>query len=588
MFNRIKNVNAGSGSAGYLGRLKVRGLLLVAMVTALQNIILQATDRIILGNLIGADAVSGTVLVAPIISMGRVLDTIVSGGAAVLYTRAVGNYDNKKSRDILGMSMVIAVVFGLFMFAASFFGRDIFISMTGADDPVRTYARQYLHFYSFSFLITPLFALLSEIAYIDGDEIRMVFSNIVLIIGNILLSYFLVLSMGVSGASLGSTLGRFLALVVMASHFLGKKYSIEPGLVFEMNDLKEILKVGGVDCFEDLLNLIYTFIINLFIIHFMGDRYLAVFAISSLIYEFMVVGEGISNSMKTMLLSYKGDKNIEAMRGLLRYGSKFSLLTGSIFIIVIWITAPFFPAIYGITGDMIHFTAWACRLTALSSLACIFYWVFLDYYLNIGKYRLQMLGWSLDTLIVRTPLNVIFALSFGALGFWIGEALCTYTCLAVMILVILGRYGKASFPFLMESSEKDSLNLSCMSEPGQIVGTRDRMASFLKEKNVPSRAVNLAMLFFEEMCMTIKERNSGAETINIDVFITCYASDINMVIWCDGNPLDLSDADMIPSDLRTYLVSSLLAGFNERRYQPTAGYNRASFMIPYRRTIREI
>ncbi len=585
MIRKKTAVNSAIRSAGYLGRVKVRGLLLVAIITAFQNIILQAADRIILGNLIGADAVSGTVLMSPLISLGRVFEIIVSGGAAVLYTRSVGNYDNKKSRDILGMSMVVAVIFGLFMSAVSFLGGGFFLDLTGADRTIKTHAAQYLYFYSFSFLITPLLALLSQIAYIDGDEFRVILSNIVLIIGNILMSYSLVLKMGTEGASLGSTLARFFALLVMASHFFDKKSRIIPGLKFNRNDLKEMLKAGGADCSEDLINLIYTFIINLFIIHFMGNRYLAVFAVSTLIYELMVVGEGISDSMKTMLLSYKGDKNTKAMKGLLIYSSKLSLFIGFVFITVIWIISPVLPAIYGISDDMLLFAVWACRLTAISSTACMFYWVFLEYYMNIGKYRLLILGWSLDSLIVRVPLNVIFTFSFGAIGFWVGEALCTYVSLAIMILVILGRYGKASFPFLMESNEKDSINLSCVAELGQITKTRDSMAAFLKKKKVPSSTINLAMLFFEELCMIIKERNSDGKTINIDAFITCYADNLNMVIWSDGEPIDLSDTDMVPSDLRAYLISSLLAGFDEKKYQPTAGYNRASFMIPYRRSV---
>ena len=42
-------MNAGSGTAGYLGRAKVRGLLFVAMVAVFQNIIMQAADKLGVG-----------------------------------------------------------------------------------------------------------------------------------------------------------------------------------------------------------------------------------------------------------------------------------------------------------------------------------------------------------------------------------------------------------------------------------------------------------------------------------------------------------------------------------------------------------
>ncbi|MCR5650119.1 MAG: oligosaccharide flippase family protein [Lachnospiraceae bacterium] len=586
MFHLKDGINTTVRTAGYLGKRKVRGLMFVSVTVAVQNIILKATDGIILGNLIGTDAVSGTVLVAPALALGEVFGILISSGAGILYTRAVSNYDDTKSRHILGMAMVTAVIFGALLSASSLIGGDLFLDATGAEGIVRTYAGQYLSCYRFSFLISPLLALLMEISYIDGDEKRTVFSNIALFAGNVVLSYIFVLRMGVFGASLGSALGKVLALAVIVSHFFSSRYKRIPGLVFDKDDLKNIFLLGGADCVEKLFDFIYGYLANLFIIDCLGHRYLAVLGISSVVYELMVIGEGISDSMKTMLLSYRGDGNSEAMKGLLRYGSKLTLAVGFVFIGTIWFAAPVFPMIFGLKDDaLMSFTIWACRLTSFSSIACLLMWIFLEYYLDIGKYRLQILGWAMDSLFVRLPLNVVFSLVFGAVGFWIGEALCTYVTLTIMIIIICHRYGRKAFPFLMETDERDSLNLSCMAEPGQIIKTRDDMIIYLNDKSVPASAVNIAALVLEELGMIIKEQSGDdPEPLNMDVFVTCYRNRLNMVIWFDGPMIDLSDVDSLSPSLRVYLLFSLFSGFDEKHYQPTAGYNRAGFVIPYERS----
>ncbi|MCR5238367.1 MAG: hypothetical protein K6E34_14335 [Lachnospiraceae bacterium] len=57
---------------------------------------------------------------------------------------------------------------------------------------------------------------------------------------------------------------------------------------------------------------------------------------------------------------------------------------------------------------------------------------------------------------------------------------------------------------------------------------------------------------------------------------------MNVVIWSDGEMIDLSEGDRIPQGLASYLIASIINGCDESKYQKTAGYNRASFVIPYK------
>ena len=585
---KLNKINHTSGSVGYLAKAKVRSLMFASMIDAVDSIIMTATDKVILGNMIGSDAISATMLVAPVIMFSLIFGTLISTGTSVLYTRAVGNYDTEKSRRILGMSGILSLVIGMLLSAASFAWGNSILEIMGAEGRVLEYGIQYLYFLRFTFIISPLHSVLNEILYVDGDEIRVIISSISLVVCNALVSILLIPHLGIMGASLGSAIGILLAFLISFSHFFSEKYRIRPILSFDPDVFKEMFLIGGVDALDGAAGCLYVFIIEIFVIKILGSEYLAVIAVTGLVYDMMAIGGGVNDSMKTMLISYWGDRNKEAMKSLLLFGVRLTLNIGILYIAIVWILSPFLPRLYGIdSAALSSFTITACRITSFASVAYIFYGLFLDYYGNIGKYRLQLVGDLLDTIIARLPVVFILGFSIGPVGLWIGEALCPYICLFVLSFIAIKMYGIDMFPFLIEKGSGSSLNYSYQANVDEIIDMRDRVESFLVEKKAPRRAVNFCMLLIEDMSMLIKEANPEKECVHIDAFVSCDTENARLVLWNDGKPIDMSDTDMVPSSIRSYLVSSLLTDFEERKYQKTSGYNRTSFVIPYKRLINE-
>ncbi len=568
----------------FLGKAKVNKLFLLSMLDAVQYIVMMATDRIIVGRMLGSDAVAGVVTISPVFELSSVFESLITTGTVILYTRAVADYDEKKRRSVFGMAITIAIVLGVIMFAAAFLLEDFFLNASGVTGIVREYAGGYFFYYRFTFLIRPLLFLLEELLYVEGDEVRPVASSLSMLFGNAVLSYLLIPYMGILGASLGSAAGMVIAFLIVLSYYVSKEHRINPIFSFDSGETREMIMIGVTDSANNLFDCVYAFLINMFITRMFGGEYLVVIAVAELVYEMMLIGGGVGDAMKTMLISYRGDRNGGAMKSLFKYSLKITLVLGVIFIGVVWIAAPGLPVLFGIKGsEMIRLTTWACRLTSLSVIAVIVNELFLDYYINIGKYMLNIVGHFFDSFFIRFVSNVMFAFGFGVYGIWAGEAVCTYISVAIMAAVIIALYGRDQFPFLLESSSGNSINMSYRAVMDEIMDARDRTEAFLKEKKVPRRAVNLSMVFIEDMSVMIHDANSGEKDVNIDVFITCNPESLQLVLWSDGKNMNLADADAVPENLRTFLITSLIEGFDESKYQQTAGYNRASFIIPYRR-----
>ena len=577
-----KSIGISSHTAIYLAKAKVRGLLLISMLDAVDGIIMTATDRIILGNMVGPEAVSATVLLAPVFMFTEVFSVLVAGGSSVIYTRAVGNYDDEESRRILGMASVMALIFGALMSVSMFAGGSLFFGLMGAEGAVLRYGTEYLYYFRFTFLIAPLLSVFNEILYIDGDGKRVFLSSLALVFGNAVLSFLLIPRMGVMGASLGSAIGQILAFLISLSHFMTKKYRKMPILSFDTRLLKEMIKIGSTDAIDSSCDCLYVFLMELFVVRMFGAGYLAVMAVTGFVYEMMEIGCGINDAMKTMLISFWGDRNNDALKSLMIYGIRITLMIGAVYIGLVWLVSPLLPHMYGIDGTELEaFAVMACRITSFSCIAAVFYGIFLDYYLNIGKYRLQILGNVLDSFLIRLPLAVVLGLIFGAGGIWIGESLCTYVCLAVLSFIVLARFGKDQFPFLIRDRGNYCMNISYKAEIKDVMDARDSVELFLRDTGIPKSTGNICMMLIEDMSLMIKEHNPEIDEIHIDTFINVSRDGIRVVIWSDGALMDLSDLDMIPDGMRAYIISSLLRGFDERKYQKTTGYNRASFIIPY-------
>ena len=579
MLKKGSNNNQGT----YLARTKLRKMVFISSLEAVVMIIMVATDRILLGHFIGTDAVSAAVLIEPFLMLCNVFQVLVSKGASILYTRCVGNYENEKSKKILGTGAALAFIFGIIMLIITFLGNEAFFEMNSIHGEVRVYAKQYLSFWGFAFLIMPLLNFLSEILYVDGDETKVLFSNLAFIIGNLICSFFLIPQFGVYGASIGSLIGCVLAVGIVLTHFIPKKYRFVPTLKFDRSDVIEIFKIGSTETVDEVLDLLFVFLLNLFVIRMFGVEYLALMTIVEIVYGLMAFGLGISETLPVLLLSYRSDKNYDALKAIMRYIIRIIIVLSIIYVCAIWIIAPYLPAAVSITDPAMQTLGTnISRLTALSVFGVILYEFLLEYYMNIGMYGLQIFGHVLDSLLIPVFLLLLFGLSLGPMGLGISYLLNNYICFVILLLVVYKKYGKDGFPLIMEKTIEKSMNISYTSDIDSIVGARDKVEKFLREQKVPKSTIYLTMMFIEDLSVLIKDSNDKDDLIHFDVFLICDPQSLSLVLWNDGKEIDMSDEDQVPSDLRAYLVSSLLSRFEDKKYQLTADYNRTRFVIPYR------
>jgi hypothetical protein len=80
----------------------------------------------------------------------------------------------------------------------------------------------------------------------------------------------------------------------------------------------------------------------------------------------------------------------------------------------------------------------------------------------------------------------------------------------------------------------------------------------------------------EELGMEIYQHNNG-KTVYIEFALVFRNDHVLLVCKDDGKRIDMTDLEQSINDLRMYLINMFMAAQQEKKYLPTANYNRYTF-----------
>lgn len=576
-----------SHAAGYLGIKKFHLMMLAASIDAVQMIAMSIIDKLITGNVIGPDALAGISLLSPVDTILMLFEFLFSTGAAVMYTRAIADYDSERARKIEGMTILLTLIMGVVLIVLSFIGERAYFDMIEASGPARAYAQKYFFFSRFSFLLSPVSTLLGEFVMVDGDERLVLWTTVFDVLGDLVLSLGLCFIMGIGGASLGSIIGSSCSVIVLTIHFFRKSNPNKPIMYFSLRDIWEIIKIGASDSISLIFDTGYELFIKIWFISHFSMSMLPVLAAVSSVSDLLFVADGASDSINAMILAYRGDGNQYAIKNLMSDAAKISIYIAIGFVTVVCAVSGVIPYIFGIRDpELIHLSAVGCRIQSIEILPYIFIAIFTSYYIGIEKYGLAICASALKALIIRMPMVMLGTVLLGMNGVWLGSGLTSYVTLVVMAVIVIVRYGKKNFPFIDIDTSVKALNLSFNISAEEAVEASKSVARFLEEAGIDPITTNRTVFAMEEIPLLVLDINKDVDKvkergIHIDTFTALEKEGVRLVLWYDGELSDATDPDLVPTNLRGFMVSGIMSDTSDRNYLMTSGYNRVSLVIPY-------
>lgn len=556
---------------------KFKSFLVAGTFTAFIGYVNRLSDSVIIGHVIGEDALAGLNMVTPILSCVTFFAFVIALGTSTNYSIWQGRINRPRACGFFMQGLWLALLVGGALSLVMRFGDNIYFSLLNGSEYVEMYARQYLSWAWPIGLTESLMMLLAVFCCADGD-IRLcsfVYGGVFVV--NVLVSYSAVrLGMGASGCALGTVIAETLGSLALCGHFFRKVNTFRPVRHFSLSDSYYVFRASFGDAAAFLCDALLFFVLNKLVIAKFDSDMLPVAGVAIVVWSFLEIFNGVGVAVQPLVTTYWGERNTRAIRKVMQaaiiaasaegllLAALFLVGRGSLVINLLGVEGLDYPELLDAARSCVLWMSGGFLPLALAGL-------FNSYFLFIERPWISLYTTVLCYLVM--PVACVFiGAQFGLNGVWAGLGagpLFGILALSAAMLIKRGRHG---FPMLLPRGREAKIKMfDLVLTEEEIVRVSKAVADALPE-SVAMRAA----LMVEEVFMTVRERNPNRKRLIGEVTLDLNDG-ILMTLRDDGVIFDITDADAKVSSLRTYLVASVMQRHHDRINLVTAGFNRNVF-----------
>lgn len=537
------------------------------------------SDSIIGGIFISEDAVSATGLVQPIFSLVIFIANLLAVGSSSKFSNYAGAFDKENAGKVAGIGLLFSIAAGAFVALMMVVLREPFFNTFAVSAEVEGMAREYYNCFILLMLIYPAYFTLYYLVSIDGDDRRMLESDIIMAVCNAGLSLLLVQKIGIKGLALGTIFSTLIGMIPVALHYFSKSNSVTFNFKIEPKLVKEIVISGSTMSMTQLYIAVIDIIMNKFVIDNFGSSYLAVYAVVNLILNLGQISSCAADAAASFVGVSYGENNPKGLRKILRICTTRTVITSTSLMVLFLIIADKVPAIYGITTpELVTASVYVTRVLALSYPAIGFVYEWIGYLPKIEKPALGNLIAFVYMLAAPLTFPLIFTAPWGFHGFIWGFFTAPFVAVAVASVYIIVRYGKKAFPFAI--SENDSIIFihEYAFEQQELAVLRETLRGEMKSAGLPDGLANKVEMVLEETTLIVAEKNKTKKQILGDCTLIITADTVNMITRDNGELFDITQEVEESATLRHYVAARMISDSREAAYLATISFNRNSFV----------
>ena len=561
---------------------KFRSMLISGTFTKAVMYLMLLSDSIIAGHFIGPAGVAGINAITPVTAIITFFGDLVSTGVGIVYTREIGAMRKKRADEIYGQGLIISIGIGLLSALLILVLRNVYFSVSGVTGEILENALKYYRLVPINAFLTIVVFYLEQMVYSDGDELCNNICYGFQIGGNIICSIILTKFMGMEGIILGSVIGNSLGILTCLVHYFRKTSTLHFTWHLSFKDFLLTSRYSIVDSSVYICWGIMDYVMIGFVSGHFGNAGQITLAVVVSLIEFGVVMDGVGMAMQPLIGTYFGEKNHVLIKRVAKSGFKAAVVEGLIATALIWIFTKQFCSLFGIKGgEALAPAISALRTVSLGFVFCSMVSFMTSYYMLVDRVGMATCFACLQNGCLYILLPILFSFIFGLNGTWAGfVAAPILTLIAAMAFVYL-RFGKENFPYLLKDMTAEIEVMDDTLTP-EVAGTLSRRTGeSLESHQYPKSMVNRAMLFVEEIGLTVLQRNQqGKKPLLIELSLL-YEPDSVLIIERDsGKLMDLTEHDAMDRELSGFILSGLMEVHKEKAYLVTTGYNRVMIRLP--------
>lgn len=553
--------------------------ILMAMTLTMSIVV----DSIIVGNMLGADALAAVNLVMPLIMTYNTVAVCLGLGAATLISVAKGRRDPDYANTVFTTVLFFLALIGLFLLACQVIFIDGINQLLTREPSLRPLVKSYVQVLMYG---TPLIVIVPGLAYCLRVDGQVKLASTVLIVSNLVnlaldLVYMGPFNMGIAGSSLATVSGYLIGALCLLPYALSKTrtlYFVPAALtrIAElMSQLGTIVKTGFPAAMGSILITFKILSINHIVLAVADKSGMIAFSvcISCLSFVSMFIS-GAAQAMTPIVGVLYGEKDYLGVRFVVRR----AFITLMIASIAATLLLEIFPAqileIFGVRdASDIALGIPAIRIFSLSLIGTSTTFLSMYYYMTIGRTKLSTAIAVVQGAAV-VPIALVLSSVMDISGVWIAFSLAEIVTLLMVTVCYLSLRRKSSrkyqSPLLLDQEElpkgprlETTATGECIEET--MYGLDEFIASLGGRFDIPASAQKV---IGDSMAVSLKhligQERDGCVDIKLDVF----EDNIIITMRNEGKGLTLiDDAEL----------ARVLDGTCQLQHSQAIGFNNYTF-----------
>ncbi len=415
------------------------------MANALYNIV----DRIFIGRVVGAEALSGITVVFPVMMIIAGFGMMLGVGSGVLVSINMGRRDLRQAERILGAGFAAVLAVSLLTTLLGFLLKGPVLSSFGATPETYRFADDYLNIILVGVLFQMTGFSMNNIIRSEGNARIAMVSMLISAGTNVLLDalFIMVLGMGVRGAALATVISMVVLSVWVFAHFrrgrsvvrLRKEY-----VRLDVPILREIVAIGMAPFAMQVAGSVVQGLLNKKLIHFGGDLAVGAMGIVNSVATLVMMALVAINMASQPIIGFNyGARAYLRVREALRIALiSASLISTGAFLLFELIPGPVVSLFNTSSRELYDITVRGLRIFLLS-------WPFVGYqvvashfFQSVGKARIAMILTLLRQVFLLLPLLLLLPGWWGLKGVWIAFPVSDLLTALVVLFVLVPEWKK--------------------------------------------------------------------------------------------------------------------------------------------------
>lgn len=438
----------GSGSIPKL----LAQLAIPAVVAQIVNLLYNIVDRIYIGHIpeIGASALTGVGLFAPILMLVNAFAMLAGAGGAPRAAIAMGEKDNETAEKIMGNCFALLLGFAVVLTIVFYALSPTLLRLFGASEVTLPYGVEYARIYILgsifvlivmgmnTFITTQGFAKISMMTTVIGAVINIILDPI----------FIFGFGMGVKGAALATVLSQAVGAVWILRFLTGKKTILhlkKCNLKLEKRIILPCLALG-ISTFvmlstESLLSISFTSSLS----RYGGDLAVGAMTIITSVSQLVLMPmQGICQGGQPIISYNYGARKNERVKE--AFFTQFKVCI--VFALVCWIAMMAIPQVFAglFTSDssLVTYTTWALRIYMAGIFSVGFQLSCQQSFMALGQAKVSLFLACLRKIVLLIPLIFILPLFFEDKVFavFLAEPVSDIIAALVTTSTFLSRFNK--------------------------------------------------------------------------------------------------------------------------------------------------